>query len=173
MNVWLRQRQLLDVDGDGRITRAAARFVANLGAGFLYVLEGDRERIAADLAREIAKLEGVAAVWTADQYATLGIPTTADNPLVGDVAFEATPGYCFGDTANGDALVGVPKYVGTHGQRPDHGDNLAFCLAAAPGISRGISLGAITSRDVAPTLAHILGVRMINVEGRRLDEILA
>lgn len=64
-------------------------------------------------------------------------------------------------------------YVGTHGQRPDHGDNLAFCLAAAPGISRGISLGAITSRDVAPTLAHILGVRMINVEGRRLDEILA
>ena len=51
--------------------------------------------------------------------------------------------------------------------------NLAFFLAAGPAIRRGHTLPAITSRDVAPTIAHALGVGMDGIEGRRLDEILA
>jgi hypothetical protein len=39
-------------------------------------------------------------------------------------------------------------------------------------VRRGAELGPIGSRDVAPTLAHLLGVTMDNVEGRRLDEAL-
>ena len=70
-------------------------------------------------------------------------------------------------------LLGPPKYLGTHGQLPTHADNAAFFLAAGAGIRRGIELGPITSRDVTPTLAHVLAIQMDDVEGRVLTEALA
>jgi len=74
----------MTTDAD-RITRAAARFVMNNGSGNLYVLDGDRERMAANLARALAKLEGVSGAWTSDQCAALGFPGAAHHPHVGDV----------------------------------------------------------------------------------------
>ena len=173
VNVWLRREGLLDVGADGAIARASARLVMNHGAAYVYVLAGERERAPAELARAFAKLEGVAGAWTEKDFGTLGLPTPADNPLVGDVVLEAAPGYCFGDSASGDELLGPPKYRGTHGQRPEHPDNLAFFLAAGPGVRRAMSLPELTSRDVAPTIAHTLGLAMDDVDGRRLDAILA
>jgi predicted AlkP superfamily pyrophosphatase or phosphodiesterase len=173
LNVWLRQRGLLTVDADGAITRATARLVMNHGGAYLYVLEGDRQAIAADLAREISKLEGVAGAWTQSQYAALGIPTPAENAFVGEIALDATPGYCYGDTALGDALLGPPKYRGTHGQRPEYDENHAFFLATGPGIRRGVALPSIVSRDVAPTLGQWLGVAMPDVDRAPLAEIFA
>ncbi len=79
----------------------------------------------------------------------------------------------FVDDADGDDVLGPPKYLGTHGQRPTHADNAAFFLAAGAGIRRGVELPAITSRDVAPTLASLLGIAMPPVEGRVLTEALA
>lgn len=173
VNVWLREQRLLDVAADGAIVRASARLVMNHGAAYVYVLDGDRPATAVDLARALGKLEGVAGAWTEADYRALGLPTSAENPHVGEVVLEAAPGYCFGDTATGDALLGPPKYRGTHGQRPEHADNLAFFLAAGPGIRRAVELPSLTSRDVAPTLAHTLGIAMDDVDGRRLDAILA
>jgi predicted AlkP superfamily pyrophosphatase or phosphodiesterase len=173
VNVWLREHQLLAVGRDGEIVRASARLVMNHGAAYVYVLEGDRERMAADLARALGTLDGVAGAWPATDYRALGLPTPAENALVGDVVLEAAPGYCFGDTAAGGELLGPPKYRGTHGQRPEHPDNQAFFLAAGPGIRRGRTLPALTSRDVAPTIAHVLGITMDGIDGQRLDAILA
>jgi hypothetical protein len=76
------------------------------------------------------------------------------------------------DDADGDEFLGPPKYLGTHGQLPTRADNGAFFLAAGAGIRRGSALPAITSRDVAPTLAHLLHVPMPDVEGRVLTEAL-
>jgi hypothetical protein len=93
--------------------------------------------------------------------------------MAGDLVLDAAPGYAFGDEARGEAVVGPPKYRGTHGQRPEHPDNGAFFLAAGAGIRRGAELGEITSRDVAPTVAAGLGLSIPDVEGRRLDGALA
>src|SRR5881409_4429742 len=77
-NVRLRRRGLLRVADDGGVARAEARFVMNLGAGWVYALGGgDRERLARDLRGELAALEGVAAVWTPQEYASLGLPGPA------------------------------------------------------------------------------------------------
>ncbi|MBI2206989.1 MAG: alkaline phosphatase family protein [Candidatus Rokubacteria bacterium] len=173
VNVWLRQQGLLDVAAGGRITRGAARLVMNHGAGYVYLDGADRDRLARDLASAVSKIEGVAGAWTETDYAALGIPTAAVNPFVGEIALEAAPGYCFGDAATGGDLHGAPKYRGTHGQRPEHADNLAFFLARGPGIRRGATLPRLTSRDVAPTLARLLGIPMPDVEGRTLVEIFA
>jgi predicted AlkP superfamily pyrophosphatase or phosphodiesterase len=173
VNVWLRRQGLLEVNGQGAIGRAEARLVMNHGSGYLYLLGGgDRDRLARDLAGPLAALEGVAGVWTADQYAGLGLPAPGDNGQVGEMLLEAAPGYCFGDDPAGEGLLAPPRYRGTHGQRPSYADNEAFFLAAGPGIARGLELGPIASRDVAPTAAAVLGLDMGDVEGRVLAEIL-
>jgi predicted AlkP superfamily pyrophosphatase or phosphodiesterase len=58
-NVRLRRRGLLQLGEDGRIVAGDARFVMNHGAGWVYVLGGgDRERLAHDLAAELARPSG-------------------------------------------------------------------------------------------------------------------
>jgi predicted AlkP superfamily pyrophosphatase or phosphodiesterase len=173
VNVHLRRRGLLAVDGDGLIAKSEARLVMNHGAGYVYLGgRGDRARLARDLARDLAGLEGVAGAWTADEYEPLGLAAPAENVLAGDLILDAAPGYCFGDEARGEDLHAPPRYRGTHGQRPEHPDNAAFFLAAGAGVRTAGPLGPITSRDVAPTLASVLGLEMGPVEGRRLDEAL-
>jgi predicted AlkP superfamily pyrophosphatase or phosphodiesterase len=171
-NVRLRQLGLLRVDAQGW-AEGEARFVTNHGAGYLYVLSGDRQARACEIARELSALEGVASVWTADEYAALGLPTPAENPLVGDAIVEAQPGWSFGDEARGDDLVGPPRYRGNHGYLPSHPENGAFFLATGPGLAHGRRLPAVRSRDVAPTLAHVLGIRMTPTDGRVLEAITA
>ena len=107
----------------------------------------------------------MAGAWTTERYAALGIPTASENPFAGDGALEAAPTYTFADAAAGDQLPGTPRFRRAHGQRPEHADIDAFFLATGVAIRRGIALDAITSRDVAPTLAHVLGVGMDCVEG--------
>src|SRR5438552_2785552 len=148
-----------------------ARFVMNHGAGALYALDGDARAIA-QLAAEIATMEGVSGAWTAAAYAGLGLPTPADNPFVADAMFEATPGYAFGDGAAGEEEHGAPKYLGNHGQRPIYADNHALFVAAGPTIRRGVQLPMIRSRDVAPTVATSLGLRFEGTEGLALAAVL-
>jgi hypothetical protein len=90
---------------------------------------------------------------------------------VGDLLLEAEEGYSFVDDADGE-VVGPPRYLGTHGQRGSRPDNGAFFLAAGAGIARGATLGAISSRDVAPTLARLLALPAAPAEGRLLDAAL-
>ena len=49
---------------------------------------------------------------------------------------------------------------GTHGYAPSHPELLASFFIAGPGIRRGLDLGEIDMRSIAPTLAKALGLRM-------------
>jgi len=169
-NVRLRRLGALRGAPDGGMS-GEARFVMNHGAGALYRLDGDT-RALDELAGEIAKMEGVGGVWMPAEYASVGLPTPAEHDQVADAMFEAAPGYAFGDDGAGEEEHGPPKYLGTHGQRPDHADNAALFLAAGAGIARGVTLGRIRSRDVAPTIASALGIDMGLVEGRVLAQAL-
>jgi predicted AlkP superfamily pyrophosphatase or phosphodiesterase len=166
----VRLRRLGAVRGDGHAGFSGeACFVMNHGAGYLYALDGDARAIRT-LAGEIATMEGVAAAWPREGFAELGLP--AEHPMLPDAVFEATPGYQFSDETAGEAENGPPKYLGTHGQRPEAPGNAAFFMASGAGIRRGAKPGAIRSRDVAPTLAALLGMAMPEVEGRVLSELL-
>ena len=93
--------------------------------------------------------------------------------MIGELVLEAAAGYAFGDEARGDEHIGPPRYRGNHGHRPDHPDNGAFFLAAGAGVRRGARIGTIRSRDVAPTVAHLLRTKLGDVEGRLLADALA
>ena len=167
-NVRLRRLGALRGDSEAGFAGEAC-FVMNHGAGYLYGLDGDDRAIRA-LAGAIEKMEGVAAAWPRERFASLGLPH--DHPMLPDVVFEAKPGFQFSDEAAGEAENGAPKYRGTHGQRPEAPGNAAFFMASGAGIRRDVTLGRIESRDVAPTVATLLGLPMPEVEGRILSDLL-
>jgi hypothetical protein len=45
-------------------------------------------------------------------------------------------------------------------------------IASGAHIRKGVTLPQISNRDLAPTIARILGLAMPDVEGRVLEEIL-
>jgi len=57
-------------------------------------------------------------------------------------------------------LHGPAKYHGMHGFDPDNAAMDASFLIEGPGIPAHRDLGAIDMRDVAPTLAKVLGVEL-------------
>ena len=172
-NVRLRKLGLLQTEADGRIGRAEARVVMNHGAAYVYAREGAAQAsIARQVAAELAQFPGVAAAWTSDQYAALGLPTPAEHRLVGDALIEAEEGCLFVDDATGEEESDRPHHLGTHGQRGHHPGNHAFFLAAGPNVGRGLELPVFSNRNVAPTIASTLGVDMGDIEGRTLAEIL-
>ena len=61
-------------------------------------------------------------------------------------------------------LVSAPANLGAHGYPPDMPDMRASFFIVGPKIAAGRSLGAIDMRQVAPTLAKILGLALPDAE---------
>ena len=79
-----------------------------------------------------------------------------------------------GNNNGGDATNGDPKgYYGTHGYLAEDPELDGIFIASGYGIKLGTKLGQIHNRDVAPTIAELLGLPLPNVEGHALKEILA
>lgn len=65
----------------------------------------------------------------------------------------------FAVVANQSPQVAPKKAGGTHGYLPTHPELQASFFIAGPGIKRGLDLGGIDMRAIAPTLAECLGVK--------------
>jgi predicted AlkP superfamily pyrophosphatase or phosphodiesterase len=112
-------------------------------------------QLAADSAHGIARL------LTRQETASLGgMP---------DASFVITmrPPYRVSGVTRG-ALVRDVRPGGTHGYPPDASAMDATFIAVGPGIRPGRDLGKIDMRDIAPTVAALLGLTMPNVEGRNV-----
>jgi predicted AlkP superfamily pyrophosphatase or phosphodiesterase len=64
------------------------------------------------------------------------------------------------------ASPGAHGYVNT-----DPAMDAIFVVWGA-GIKRGVRLGSIRNLDVAPTIASLLGIKMKDIQGRVLSEVL-
>jgi len=78
------------------------------------------------------------------------------------------PGWRTGATPDGPALSQLKTIGGTHGSFPDIPDLHASFFLVGPGVPAGKSLGTIDMRDVAPTLAHEVGLSMPSADGKIL-----
>ncbi len=65
-------------------------------------------------------------------------------------------------------LLDTPHELGNHGYLRQHPEMNATFLIAGPGIAAGKSLGQIDMRDIAPTLAKLLGVPLPQATGKPL-----
>lgn len=77
------------------------------------------------------------------------------------------PGWKTGSTLDGP-LLSKMKVGGTHGAMPDLSDLHASFFLVGPGVPAGRSLGLIDMRDVAPTLAHEVGLSLPSADGKIL-----
>jgi predicted AlkP superfamily pyrophosphatase or phosphodiesterase len=77
------------------------------------------------------------------------------------------PGWRTGSTPDGPLLSKI-KVGGTHGALPDLPDLRAAFFLVGRGVPVGRSLGVIDMRDVAPTLAHEVGLSLPSADGKIL-----
>jgi predicted AlkP superfamily pyrophosphatase or phosphodiesterase len=86
-----------------------------------------------------------------------------------DAAFVVTlrPGFRLGSKLQGQVTL-AGRSGGTHGYAPDVAEMNSSFFIAGPEIAAGLNLGQIDMRDIAPTLATLLGVKLPTAEGRSL-----
>ncbi len=77
------------------------------------------------------------------------------------------PGWRTGSALDGPVLSKT-KVGGTHGAMPDLPDLHASFFLVGPGVPAGKSLKTIDMRDIAPTLAHEVGLNLPSAEGKVL-----
>jgi predicted AlkP superfamily pyrophosphatase or phosphodiesterase len=70
------------------------------------------------------------------------------------------PGFYTGPALTGDLVTDLPGSHGGHGFSPEFPDMRAALFLSGPGIARGRDLGVLDMRQIAPTLAQLLGVSL-------------
>ena len=75
-----------------------------------------------------------------------------------ELMLEAAPGFCFSDRLEGPVVSDSPKDLGTHGYLPSHPGMEAMFIAVGREIAPGKNLGRISLKQIAPTLAKIMGL---------------
>jgi predicted AlkP superfamily pyrophosphatase or phosphodiesterase len=68
------------------------------------------------------------------------------------------PGYYAGQNLTGEWVTDLPGSHGGHGYSPEFPEMRAALFLSGPGIPHGRSLGVIDMRQIAPTVARLLGV---------------
>ncbi len=172
-NAFLREQGLVRRGPKG--VDCDAYVVAQGGNAMVYVTDPEnRARLVPRLTKLLAALEGVARVVEPAEYAALGLPHPSDNSSMGDLMLFSKNGYWFSDKDDGPAVLDTAPgtTVGTHGYPSSDPDMNAIFIAWGYGIRKGARVDAVRITDLAPTMAEMLGIRMVNVEGRPLREIM-
>ena len=125
------------------------------------------------LAEMFRKAEGVSRVVEPREFAALGLPEPSAGGRMADLLLAGADGYAFSAANEGEPVIAVHEggYPGHHGYLNSDPDMRATFLAWGSGILRGVRIGAVSSADVASTVAFLFGLKMENSEGRVLREI--
>jgi predicted AlkP superfamily pyrophosphatase or phosphodiesterase len=173
-NVVLQEVGLVTADDKDKVTDRKAWCVAQGGSSFVYVLdEPRRSELTAQLKQKLAALEGVTAVVEPKDYGRLGLPSPEANPESPHLVLMTGPGYSFANELTRPAVADAGGHKGTHGHDPAPAYMHATFIAAGAGIKPGVKLQIIRNTDIAPTIAHLMGLTMPDVDGRVLKEILS
>jgi predicted AlkP superfamily pyrophosphatase or phosphodiesterase len=175
-NVLLRKAGLLELGPNNRISKARAQVVPEGGIGMVYLTSPDTREADRQKVLELFKgKEGIAEIIQPDRYPALGFPSQERNPAMADFVLAASDGYAVSGAAAGDKFVvpaGPYDNHGYHGYLAGNPKMNAMFVVAGRGIKRGVKLGPVDNIDVAPTIAHLLGQKLAQAEGKILREIL-
>jgi len=114
--------------------------------------ESVKKKVAA-LLNEAAKdpKYGIARVLTRDQF--IGMGGFPDASFV----VEWKPGFTSGHALKGEVIVSTPGR-GAHGFLPDRPEMHSSCFMMGKGVAAGRDLGVFDMRQIAPTIAEMLGI---------------
>jgi predicted AlkP superfamily pyrophosphatase or phosphodiesterase len=156
LNALFRERGLVQVGADGKVTSARVTSIENGGTAYVYLLDPTAK---ADVMAALETLKpAIAKIYAREEIAAAGGDPTAA------LAVGAAPGYSFTDNAASPALVDRPGR-GHHGFPPTDPAMAASFLAFGPKIPHR-DLGAIRMIDIAPTIARWLGITLSGATGK-------
>ena len=144
------------------------------GMAFVYITNPERKaELLPKLKEMLAQTEGVDRVIDGSDGPTLGMPTPAENPGMGDLILYPKAGYAFKNDAGGEAVTGpAVNYGGSHGFLNSDPELDGIFIASGRGIKKAVVLDRMANLDVAPTMAKLMGLQLPQAEGRVLIEIL-
>ena len=117
--------------------------------------------------------EGIEKIIRAKDYPKYGFPSPKTHPFMGELVLSAKDGYSFSSAEVDTTVVGTREGgIGAHGYLADNPKMDALFIAFGRGIAKGKKIGYVNNIDVAPTIAHLFGETLPNVDGRVLKEIL-
>ena len=165
---------LLTVEAN-KVVRAQAYSVPEGGTALVYVTTPDPSGAVLKRAKDaLAGVEGIAAVVEPDGFAKYGLPAPERNPQMGALLLVGKDGYAFTADAAAPAVVDAPlASQGAHGYLASDPDLRALFIAAGRSIRRGVVLDEVSTLDLAPTIAQLLGVQLPDTDGKVLSAILA
>jgi len=170
LNSALRQAGLIELNPDGSVKSwRASAWLAGGSAAIMLKDPGDndaRAKVRQLLDQMLADPDGgiARALEPAEFKSTGGFPDAAF--VVGlKLGFQLGPKF--------DGPVVAPRKLGgMHGYLPETPEMRSSFFLVGPGIQRGVSLGTIDMRDIAPTLADSLGFSL-KTKGRSLVRQIA
>jgi predicted AlkP superfamily pyrophosphatase or phosphodiesterase len=179
-NVVLRKAGLLETNlmsTNPPTYKARVQIISEGGTALVYFTNPQTK--AQDRARAMELFrgtEGIAEILEPKTFAELGLPSPDKNPQMGELVLVPKPGYAFSNNAGGDDAVTPVTLnsggLGNHGYLASNPNMNAIFIASGRGIKRGVKLGIVDNRSVAPTMARLLGQEMPGADGKVLSEIL-
>jgi predicted AlkP superfamily pyrophosphatase or phosphodiesterase len=157
-----------------KVTRAEAYAMSVGGSAMVYVTVPDPSGAVIQRAKDaLARVEGIASIVEPADFAGYGLPHPDTSDQVGVLWLTAADGYAF-TAAVGDEVVvdTAPTSLGAHGYEASDPDLRALFIAHGRGIRPGVTVDGVRTLDLAPTMAHLLGLELEDVEGRILTDIL-
>ena len=141
------------------------------GAAYLHVQPGEEEaeHLALKLLQEAAQNPdfGIEAIYDRTQLDALHVDEKYRYMI------EAKEGYSFEDDHLKEVVVdlhAIGKKYATHGYSPDKPNYTSNLVISGNRVNAGLSLGEVSVVDIAPTIAHILGLDFERRDGRALIE---
>ncbi len=164
--VWLREKGLVNLDAEGRVTDWRAIVVAHSGSAYVYV----RDEQDATTQAEVLELfrtaaarpeNGIVRLYTREDIVARGGDPDAF------LALEAAPDFALKSGYTGE-VVRTVAVRGEHGYPPELEAMQAALLIYGPAIGAGRIENA-RMIDLAPTIAAWLGLPFAHAEGRPLE----
>lgn len=160
---------LIQFDENNRVTSWQATTWQSGGSAAVMINPNAGESVALRVRRLLDQISrdpanGIGEILQAERFHSLGgFPQAAF--LIG-----LKPGYRLGSQIAGPLVVPA-KAGGMHGYLPEHREMNASFFIAGAGIAAARSLGEIDMRDIAPTLANLLGVALPSADGKSCPSI--
>jgi predicted AlkP superfamily pyrophosphatase or phosphodiesterase len=127
--------------------------------------------------QRIAASDGIGRVVAPDEFHDLGFPRYEEDPhVLGHYIIfgDADTRPVVDETGNlSTRRTRLPGPFHGHGHLPTQPAMYPLFVAAGHGLKTGVRMGRIHNVDVAPTIAHLLGLEMTGTTGRVLSEALS
>jgi predicted AlkP superfamily pyrophosphatase or phosphodiesterase len=164
-NVLLQEKGIV-ASVDGKL-RGDAWVVPEGGSAMVYVTNSARKAELIPRLKSIcAEAEGIEKVYGVEDFAALGLPTPSESDQGPDLVLAARPDYAFsGDSAKSYITDATG---GTHGFLNSDPQMQAIFLAWGEGVPKNAQLGSITNREVAPTIAKLMGLELKSAKSSAL-----